>query len=113
MRGSGEAEAYPVGVALPERALATAPALPKVIREALTPAERGDFDREYRQVMAESTESLDLNPVIGMLERWRRVAVSAQESVAHERMLERAAQLAAGGDIPTESWQVLRRRLDA
>jgi hypothetical protein len=85
--------------------------LPRVIRDALPPRERGDFDREYRRVMAEATESLDLDPVIAMLERWRRVAVSAQDAPAHQRMLDRAERLASGQDLPTEDWQSNRRRL--
>jgi hypothetical protein len=96
-----------------ERLSATTPeaALPRIIRETLSPGERGDFDREYRQVMAEATESLDLNPVIGMLERWRRVGVSAENTDAHGRMLDHAQRLAAREDIPTEEWQSVRRRL--
>ena len=47
-------------------------ASPRAIRAELLPEETGDFDREYRQVMREAMETLDLTPV---LERWRLVAL--------------------------------------
>jgi len=61
--------------------------------------------------VAEATESLDLNPVINMLERWRRVAAPASDAAAHKRMLERAGRLATGDNVPTEPWQATSRRL--
>ena len=50
-------------------------ASPRAIRAELLPEETGDFDREYRQVMREAMETLDLTPVLEMLERWRLVAL--------------------------------------
>jgi hypothetical protein len=46
---------------------------PRAIRAQLLTEEAGDFDREYRRVMAEATETLDLTPVLEMLRRWDRV----------------------------------------
>jgi hypothetical protein len=87
-------------------------ATPHAIRSALVGDEVGDFDREYRQALAEAAETLDLSGVLDMLRRWQRVAWSAQDDPeAHRRMLERADQLAAGQDIATESWQETKRRL--
>ncbi len=87
------------------------PHAPAVIRDALLPEEVGDFDREYRQVMAEATEGRDLTPVLQMLERWRRVALSSRDVQAHRRMLAMAERLREGSAVPTESWDATRRRL--
>jgi hypothetical protein len=84
---------------------------PTAIREALLPEEVGDFDREYRQVMAEATEGRDLTPVLEMLERWRRVALSSQDAQAHRRMLTRADRVLEGAEVATEPWHETRRRL--
>ncbi len=89
----------------------TGPDAPAVIRDALLPEEVGDFDREYRQVMTQATEARDLTPVLQMLERWRRVALSSRDARAHRRMLAAAERLREGGDTATESWDVTRRRL--
>jgi hypothetical protein len=43
---------------------------PRAIRAALLPEEIGDFDREFRAVMAEATETLDLTIVTSFVERW-------------------------------------------
>jgi Family of unknown function (DUF6247) len=87
------------------------PGAPAVIRKALLPEEVGDFDREYRQVMTEATEARDLTPVLQMLERWRRVALSSRDEPAHRRMLDAAERLRVGGHTATESWDATRRRL--
>ncbi len=87
-------------------------ASPRAIRAELLPEEAGDFDREYRRVMAEATETLDLAAVLEMLERWRRVAWSSRDDLAaHRRMLEKASRLVAGEDVPTEPWSAVKARL--
>jgi hypothetical protein len=87
-------------------------ATPRAIRAALTGAEVGDFDREYRRALAEAAETLDLNGVLEVLRRWQRVAWSTQDDPeAHRRMLEHAARLTAGQDIATEPWPQTRTRL--
>jgi Family of unknown function (DUF6247) len=100
-----------MGQSEPAMSAGDLPQAPRTIRDALTPAERGDFDREYRQAMADATENLDLTPVVDLLERWRRVAVSAHDSPAHERMLEHARRLNGGERLPTEPWPATARRL--
>jgi hypothetical protein len=78
----------------------------------LTGQEVGHFDVEYRQVMADAAESLDLSGVLAMLERWQRVAWSTQDDPdAHRRMLENAARLNAGEDIGTVPWEQVKARL--
>lgn len=86
-------------------------ATPRAIREALLPEEAGDFDREFRQAMADATETLDLTGVLALLRRWQRVAWSSSEPQAHRRMLTNAAMLASGEDIATEPWSVTKGRL--
>lgn len=44
------------------------------IRDALLPEEVDDFDREFRPVMSEAADTLDLTGVLQFRRRWRRVA---------------------------------------
>jgi len=88
------------------------PSVPREIRAALIGEEIADFDREYRQVLDEAAETLDLVGVLGMLKRWQRVAWSSGENPdAHRRMLGHASRLGAGGAVATEQWQQTRARL--
>jgi Family of unknown function (DUF6247) len=85
---------------------------PRDIRSALIGSEVADFDSEYRRTMAEAAESLDLSPVLSMLMRWQRVALSTRDNPdAHRHMLATAARLNAGEAIATESWQETKARL--
>jgi hypothetical protein len=82
---------------------------PRAIRARLLPEEAGDFDREYRRVMAEATETLDLTPVLAMLRRWERAArLTEHDPQAHRRMLRTAAALNAGEDVPMVSWDQVK-----
>jgi hypothetical protein len=85
---------------------------PREIRAALTGEEIDHFDREYRQVMADAAEALDLSGVLAMLERWRRVAWSTRNDPdAHHRMLESAARLRSGTDVATVPWEQVKAEL--
>jgi hypothetical protein len=84
---------------------------PRAIRAALLAEEAGDFDREYRQVMREAMETLDLTPVLEMLERWGRVALLSRDPERHRRMLDHAERLQRGEDLPMESWSAMKARL--
>lgn len=84
---------------------------PRAIRAALLREDVGDFDREYRQVMAEATESLDLTGVLAMLARWRIVALSSRDEHAHRHMLDTAERLTAGEQVSTEPWTRTKARL--
>ena len=84
---------------------------PRSIRAALLPEEAGDFDREFRAAMIQATESLDLNRVIQVLQRWRRVAESSRDAVAHRRMLRHSDELSRGTSVMTEPWPVTKTRL--
>ena len=71
------------------------------IREALTPTDIGDFDREYRAVMMEAIETLDLGPLSAFIERWWRVAWSSADPEDHRAMLDTTQRLLQGEDVPT------------
>lgn len=74
------------------------------MRAALIPEEAREFDDQWRAAMTEATETLDLNPVLALLESWRRVAWITAESGhdAHRRMYRRAAQLLSGDPVTTD-----------
>jgi hypothetical protein len=83
---------------------------PAAIRDALPPSEGATFVREYREVMAEAAEDLDLTPVTDCLERWRRTAVFMADPVAHARAMETAARLSRGEPVETvDAHEVLAR----
>lgn len=85
---------------------------PRSIRDRLIPEEAGDFDREYRRVMAEATETLNLQPVLDMLTRWERVArMTDHDPEGHRRMLHTIERLKAGEDVPTVPGDEVKRRL--
>ena len=85
---------------------------PREIRAQLLPEEVEGFDRDYRTVMAEATEALDLAPVHEMLRHWGRVArLTQHDPQAHRRMLRMAAALNAGEEVPMRPWQEIKREL--
>ncbi len=49
-------------------------ATPTQIRDALTPEDVAEFDRQWREVMNQATDRLDLSEVHEVLESWRRIA---------------------------------------
>jgi hypothetical protein len=51
-----------------------ADASPARLRAALTPEAAGEFDRQWRDVMARAIESLDLMELFQVLAGWRQVA---------------------------------------
>lgn len=81
------------------------------IRDALLPEEVGDFDREFRQVMLDATETLDLTELLAFTRRWRRIARSSLDARAHRRMLEQADALHSGAEMATEPWSTTKARL--
>jgi hypothetical protein len=84
----------------------------RAIRAALLAEEVPVFDAEFRAVMAESAEALDLAPVLEFLRHWRRVAASTvADPAGHRRMLAYAADHAAGRTVPTEPWDAVKARL--
>lgn len=84
---------------------------PREIRAALLPEERGGFDREYRQVMRDAMESLDLTGITEMLVRWHRVARMSMDPEAHRDMLDRARRYLAGEKPQTVPWSQIKAEL--
>ena len=85
---------------------------PREIRSQLLPEEVEGFDSEYRSVMAEATEPLDLTPVHELLRRWGRIArLTQHDPQAHRRMLWMAAALNAGEDVPMTPWRQVKSDL--
>ena len=85
---------------------------PRSIRGRLLPEEAGDFDREYRRVMAEAIETLDLNPVLEMLTRWERVALLTEHDPGgYQQMLRTAERLNAGENLPTRPWAEVKQEM--
>jgi hypothetical protein len=85
---------------------------PRAIRSRLLLEDAGEFDSEYRRVLADAMETLDLNPVLDMLRRWERIArMTEHDPEAYRRMLRTAAALNAGEDVPTVPWEETKRRL--
>ncbi|WP_017617687.1 DUF6247 family protein [Nocardiopsis gilva] len=85
---------------------------PRAIREVLLPEEAGDFDREYRQVLEDAKEQLDLTPVFACLDRWWVVAMStAQDPEGHRQMLKTADRINRGERVPGTPWSVVKAEL--
>lgn len=80
------------------------PANPKVIRSYLLPEDLPRFDERYRQVMAQATETLDLEPVFAMLEHWRRVAIRSQQPEHLRAAREYERRLRAGEPVDGRPW---------
>ena len=106
MSAGGRPDPIPAIPALP------AGSAPAVIRAALIPEERTEFDLDYRRALAEASETLDLAGVLNVLEHWRRRAMMSADPAAYRQMLRRAAKLLSGQDVPDdESLDQLKERL--
>lgn len=81
-----------------------ADASPAQVRAALIPEEAAEFDQQWREVMAEATQSLDLTEVLATLESWRRIArlTAASGAEAHRAMYRRAAARLTGEEVPAD-----------
>lgn len=68
---------------------------PAAIRDALIDEERVEFERAYRQALAEAAETLDLTRVLDVLRTYHRIARLTQQQgpEAHRRMLDKAAEI--------------------
>jgi cell wall assembly regulator SMI1 len=90
-------------------------ASPAEIRAALTPQDAADFDRQWREVLGTAAERLDLTPVLGMLDAWRRVAwmTSTLGLDGYRQLMATANDRARTGTRPAGSvpWQALKAEL--
>lgn len=75
---------------------------PAAIRDALIDEERAEFERAYRQALAEAAETLDLAKVLDVLRNYHRIAwlTRQQGPEAHRRMLDKAAEIVRTGTNP-------------
>jgi hypothetical protein len=77
-------------------------ASPAVVRRWLFPHDADRFLIEYRAALDEARISLDLEPVLEVVERWRQIAVLQTDPAAYRRTLRRAAELATGEPSPDD-----------
>jgi hypothetical protein len=75
---------------------------PTAIRDALIEEERGQFERAYREAIADAGATLDLTKVLEVLRTYHRIAwmTQRQGAEAHRRMLAKADQIARTGVNP-------------
>jgi hypothetical protein len=84
---------------------------PAEVRAALTGSDRADFERDYQAAVARAAADYDLAPLHDVIDQWWQVAVLAADQVAHQRMLDTAAALRAGGPVRSTPWAVVRTDL--
>ncbi len=92
-----------------------ADASPAQIRQALTPEDAADFDRQWQRLMQRATDKLDLTEVHEALECWRRVAwmTSAHGPNLYRKTLATAEQRLRTGERVdgAVSWDPLNSEL--
>ncbi len=76
-------------------------ASPREIRAALHPEYRDPFDRDYRAALDQAGESLDLAPIMEVVEHWRMRSWVTRDRAEHRRVVRRAAELLTG-EVPPE-----------
>ncbi|MEV5411457.1 DUF6247 family protein [Thermopolyspora sp. NPDC052614] len=65
---------------------------PRNIRACLPPADRGYFDKDYRQAMAKAIEDMDLSPVHDLLSHWWHIA-RMKATGEYEEVLDQGARI--------------------
>jgi hypothetical protein len=90
-------------------------ATPQAICAALIGDERTEFERDYQAALTEAGRTLDLTVVLDVLRNWRHIAwiTHRQGPDAHLRMLDAAARLMAGEDVPTVPGHVVKAEINA
>jgi uncharacterized protein DUF6247 len=87
---------------------------PKGIRVGLPPEEVDSFDERFRAAMAEATETLDLAPVMDVLEHYHRLAWTyTADPAGYRRMVDTAARVLACEDVPRVPGDVIKADLAA
>ncbi|MGH3720882.1 MAG: DUF6247 family protein [Pseudonocardiaceae bacterium] len=77
-------------------------AKPREIHAALHPEYREEFDRDYREALAEAGRTLDLEGVFDTLEYWRMRSWITRDSREHRRVVRRAVELLTGQEPPMD-----------
>jgi hypothetical protein len=87
-----------------------ADATPAQVRAALIPEDVAEFDRQWRAVMAEAIETLDLTGVHRTLDSWRRIAwlTTVDGTDNYRRMLARVERTLDTGEMPPDSVPIER-----
>ncbi|GAA5171362.1 hypothetical protein GCM10023321_69800 [Pseudonocardia eucalypti] len=88
---------------------------PRAIRDALVGTERAEFETRYAEEMGRAARTLDLTGVLEVIDTFRKIAeiTQRQGEQAHRMMLERAAQLERGEQVPIVSGSVHKAEIDA
>ena len=84
-------------------------------RDALIDAERAEFEHRFAEEMESAARTLDLTGVLRVLSTYRKIAeiTQRQGEAAHRRMLEQAAGLQRGDDVPTVPGHVHKAEINA
>jgi hypothetical protein len=85
------------------------------IRDALIDGERDDFERCFAEELASAAQTLDLTGVLQVLSTYRKIAelTQRQGAAAHRRMLDQAARLQRGDDVPTVPGHIHKAEINA
>jgi len=90
-------------------------ATPAQIRDALTPEDATEFDRQWRDVMNQATDRLDMSDVHQVLESWRRIAwlTVVRGPQEYRRMMASAEQRLRTGErgVGSVPWHQLTTEL--
>lgn len=85
------------------------------IHDALIDSERAEFERQFAREMAGAAQTLDLTGVLQVLSTYRKIAeiTQRQGAAAHRRMLDQAARLQRGDDVPTVPGHIHKAEINA
>ncbi len=91
------------------------PGTARSIRDALTGAERAEFEQRFAEEMASAAQTLDLGRVLQVLSTYRRIAeiTQRQGAAAHRRMLDQVDRLRGGEDVPTVPGYIHKAEINA
>lgn len=91
------------------------PGTARGIRDALTGAERAEFERRFAEEMASAAQTLDLGRVLQVLSTYRKIAEITQRhgAAAHRRMLDQAARLQRGEEVPAMPGYIHKAEINA
>lgn len=85
------------------------------IRDALIDAERAEFELRFAEEMESAAQTMDLTGVLRVLSMYRKIAEITQRQgiEAHRRMLDQAARLERGEDVPTMPGHIHKAEINA
>lgn|SRR5512146_3221892 len=91
------------------------PGTAQSIRDALIDSERAEFEQRFAQEMGSAAQTLDLTGVLQVLSTYRKLAeITQRQGVeVHRRMLEQAARLERGEDVPTVPGHIHKAEINA